>query len=130
MTNKAKVQAVIDRIANGESENGACEAEGISRNTFRSAALKHLAADDYARALGLLAHDQVEKLEKTIADMRDGTIDAAMARVEIEARKWFASKFLPRQYGDKTAVEHSGELGLTGLADTLQKARERAKDTG
>ena len=35
--------------------------------------------------------------------MRAGVIDAQMARVEIDARKWFASKFLPKQYGDKIA---------------------------
>jgi hypothetical protein len=30
--------------------------------------------------------------------MRAGLIDAAKARVEIDARKWLASKFLPRIY--------------------------------
>lgn len=101
---KDRVDRVIARIEGGESERAACEAEGINRGTFRSAALKQGAADQYARATIALAHAQVEKLEQTIDDMRSGVIDAQMARVEIDARKWFASKFLPKQYGDKVDV--------------------------
>ena len=51
------------------------------------------------------------------------------SKVRIDSRKWLAAKLKPKVYGDRTAVEHSGEVGLTGLADSLQKARERAKDT-
>lgn len=65
--------------------------------------------DHYARALEALAQAQVEALEKTIEDMRTGTIDASMARVEIDARKWFASKFLPKRYGDKLDVTSDGK---------------------
>lgn len=100
-SNQDKVAAVIERIANGESERSACVAEDISRATFRTTALRQQAGDQYAKALYGLAHDQAEKLEQTIDDMRAGVIDAQMARVEIDARKWFASKFLPKQYGEK-----------------------------
>ena len=58
-----------------------------------------------------MANAQAEALEKTIDDMRAGVIDAQMARVEIDARKWFASKFLPKQYGDKITQEHTGADG-------------------
>jgi hypothetical protein len=57
-----------------------------------------------------LALDQVEKLEATIQDMRDGTLDPAIGRIEVDARKWFASKFLPKRFGDKVEVEHSGSV--------------------
>lgn len=103
---EAQVKEVLRLIEeDGLSENGACEKIGISRNTFRSAALKVQAADEYARAMAALAAQQVEKLEQSIDDMRSGVIDAAMARVEIDARKWFASKFLPKVYGDK--IDHN-----------------------
>ena len=52
-------------------------------------------------------------MEKTILDMRKGRIDAQMARVEIDARKWFACKFLPRFYGDKVDVKHEGGISIT-----------------
>ncbi len=132
------VNTVLDLIEAGQSETAACAAVGIPRSTFRSMALRVQAGDQYARALEGLARDQVEKIELTIDDMRAGVIDAAQARVEIEARKWFASKFLPRVYGSKVAHEISGrngepldfgnhELGAR-LAAILEAARQRAGD--
>lgn len=100
---------VIDLIDSGMSENASCLQVGINRATFRAAALRVGAGDIYARALESLAQDQTEKLEQVIQDMRDGVIDASQARVEADVRKWFASKFLPRRYGDK--LEHSGPNG-------------------
>lgn len=108
-TNAEKVEAILARMEAGETERAACLAESMVRGTFRSAVLKHQAADQYARALTGLAYDQIEKLEQTIDDMRSGLIDAQMARVEIDARKWFASKFLPKQFGDKVALTGGGE---------------------
>lgn len=109
-----QVADVLALIESGKSENAACIEVGINRATFRAAALRHEAGDSYARALEALAQDQIEKLEVTIEDMRGGRIDAAMARVEIDARKWFASKFLPKRFGDKIEVDnrHSGSVGF------------------
>jgi hypothetical protein len=114
MTDKAEqVKRVIELIEEGMSERSACAEVGISRSTFRTTALKVNSGDHYARALEALAADQVEKAEQVIEDMRNGVIDAQQARVELDARKWFASKFLPKRYGDKAEVEHSGNVGLT-----------------
>ena len=99
-----KVALVIEAMRSGQSENAACIAAGLSRSTFRSAALREGIGDKYAGALSALAGAQAEKLEQAIDDMRAGTIDAQMARVEIDARKWFASKFLPARYGDKVQL--------------------------
>lgn len=107
--NEAKVAAVLSYIEEGMSERSACEKADIKRSTFRTTALRHQSGDQYARALYGLAHDQIEKLEQTIQDMRAGTLDPAIGRIEVDARKWFASKFLPKQFGDKVA--------LTGDAD-------------
>lgn len=110
-------------IETGMSENAACGEVGINRATFRAAALRESAGDNYARALEGLAQDQVEKLETAIQDMRDGTIDAAQARVEIDARKWFASKFLPRRYGDRQVLAGDPDAPLHGL--TEQQVEDR-----
>lgn len=110
-TNEEKVAKVLSLIEQGKSERSACEEAGISRSTFRTTALRHQSGDQYARALFGLAHDQVEKLEQTIQDMRDGTLDPQIGRIEVEARKWFASKFLPKQFGDKVTQEISGPDG-------------------
>lgn len=104
MADQAVVEAVIARIEAGESENSACKAEGINRATFRSAALRCQAADKYAQALSALAHAQAEALEQALDDMKAGKLDPQIGRIEVDARKWFASKFLPKQYGDKVAL--------------------------
>lgn len=111
MTNEEKVAKVIELIESGESERSACEKAGINRGTFRTTALRLGVADQYAKALSALAHAQAEALEQAIDDMREGKIDAQMARVEIDARKWFASKFLPKQYGDRVTTELTGANG-------------------
>jgi hypothetical protein len=112
MDRAEQVRRVLELIEDGMSEAAACREVGINRATFR-AALKVTAGDSYARALEALAQDQVEKAEQVIEDMRSGVIDAQQARVELDARKWFASKFLPKRYGDKLDLEHKGEVGLT-----------------
>jgi hypothetical protein len=119
----AQVAIVIELMEQGTSETAACKEVGINRGTFRSAALRFESADAYARGLHVLAQEQTEKLEVAITDMRKGTIDSQQARVEIDARKWFASKFLPKRYGDKIQQEISGGLTTTGdpqaIADQL-----------
>jgi len=108
---KEQVTQIIKMMDEGASERSACEKVGISRNTFRSAALKMNASDQYAKACVAIAQDQVNKIEEAINDMRSGVIDAAMARVEIDARKWTASKLFGRQYGEKVTNEHTGADG-------------------
>lgn len=107
----AQVEAVIALMEDGHSENAACNQIGINRGTFRSAALRNEAADAYARGLVALAQDQTENIEVAIAEMRAGDYDSKAARVEIDARKWLASKFLPKRYGERQQVEHSGDIG-------------------
>jgi hypothetical protein len=113
MDKAEQVRRVLELIEDGMSERSACAEVGISRSTFRTTALRVNSGDHYARALEALAQDQVEKAEQVIEDMRSGVIDAQQARVELDARKWFASKFLPKRYGDKAEVEHKGEVGWT-----------------
>lgn len=111
-----QVRRVIELVEDGQSERSACETVGIARATFRTTALRVISGDHYARALEGLAENQTELMEVALKDMREGTIDAAQARVEIDARKWFASKFLPKRYGDRVAHDHGGQPGNPFLA--------------
>lgn len=100
-----QVREVIACMNEGMSETASCAKVGINRATFRNAALRNEADSEYARALVALAQDQINLTSKAIEDMRKGIIDSQMARVEIDTRKWFASKFLPKQYGDKVQTD-------------------------
>jgi len=109
--NGKKVMKVIELVESGMTERSACMQVGINRMTFRQTALRMKVEIQYARALSALAENQVALLETAIEDMREGKIDAQMAKVEIDARKWFASKFLPKRYGEKITQEISGPDG-------------------
>ena len=69
----------------------------------------------YARAREAQAHAVVDELE----DVARGSLACADAhevqarRLLVDALKWRASKLLPRVYGEKQAVEHSGGVTLT-----------------
>lgn len=100
----AKIEAVLALIESGSSENAACEEVGIHRSTFRQHALSLDLGREYARACVALARDQTDKLDAAIQDMRNGTISPEIGRIEVEARKWFASRLNRQLYGDRVAV--------------------------
>ena len=51
--------------------------------------------------------------EITIGDAVERT------RLQIDARKWYASKLAPKKYGDFKQVEHSGEVGVKRVVSDL-----------
>lgn len=122
-----QVSEVIALVEDGSSESAACEKVGINRATFRAAAMRVGAGDNYARALAALAEDQIEKMEITIQDMRSGVIDAQQARVEMDARKWFASKFLPKKYGEKVMLADSEGNNLPAPQFIIQPVTSRSE---
>jgi len=45
------------------------------------------------------------------------------SRLKIDTIKWVATKLVPRLYGDKTQVEHTGEVGVKALSDEQLKLK-------
>jgi hypothetical protein len=77
-------------------------AQGIERRGFSA---------QYARA----REAQADCWASEIVDLADETLaDAnhvAKARLQIDARKWVASKLMPRKYGDRVSAELTGANG-------------------
>lgn len=59
--------------------------------------------------VGVVVTEKAEGTETKHADMIEHR------KLRIEARKWVASKLLPKKYGDKQQVEHTGKLTLEQL---------------
>lgn len=105
---------ICDRIAEGESLRKICtSAELPSRETVR----KWLREDEgfagqYARA----REEQADYYADKIIEIADEAEDPQKARVQIDARKWVASKLKPKVYGDRIQQDVTiNELdGLTG----------------
>lgn len=113
---------ICRRLAEGESLRGICRGEGMpSHSTVVIWALEdvHGFGNRYARAREVQAHVLVDELVE-IADKpmvgekvtikADGSREVVTgdtvdrARLRYDARKWAASKILPKIYGDRTVI--------------------------
>lgn len=75
-------------------------------------------AEQYARA----REKQAESFAADLVDLAQKAhgLDSAgvnAVRLEVDTRKWIASKMLPRKYGDFQRTELSGELGVKLTSD-------------
>ena len=78
-------------------------------------------ADTLADEIIAIADEQHEVVSET-GKVFDPEVNRDKLRVD--ARKWIASKLKPKKYGDKTEVEHTGDLkiGVVSYASTHDPA--------
>ena len=108
---REKFIAVCELVADGKSLREVCSMEGMPpRRTFMDWIAENR---DDCRALYNAAKDErIHTLaEETIA-IADGTDgargddrDAQVRRVRVDARKWYASRMLPKVYGERLAMD-------------------------
>lgn len=100
---------ICERLADGESLRAICKEEGWpDANTVRRWLIEHEAfRAQYASA----RTDQAEGYAAEIVEIADTDKDPQRARVRVDARKWVASKLLPKVYGEKLAHEVTGAAG-------------------
>ena len=80
-------------------------------------------SEQYARAKGDSGDSDADKIEELAEKVLTGEYDPASARVAIDAFKWTASKKIPKKYGDKQQIEHTGKVGLIDLTDAELKKK-------
>jgi hypothetical protein len=73
-------------------------------------------AERFSRARELRADFRADRIDEIKADVIEGKIDPASARVAIEAERWLASKENPRKFSDRLDLNVS-RTPLDGLAD-------------
>lgn len=95
-------------IAEGKSLRSICEADDMpSAETIRVWLIEDGEFSvQYARA----REEQADFYADAIIDIADTAKDANLARLQIDARKWKASKLQPKKYGDKIDLNHSGAI--------------------
>lgn len=100
--------AILERISRGESLRRICQDKDlVSCDTWlKWCAEKPDLAEQYARA----RERQAEHYASEIIEIADTAEDAQIARLQIDARKWVASKLLPKVYGERQEIEHSGKI--------------------
>lgn len=106
------------------------EPEGFGAQYAHARHIGYLAmADDVLDT----AETPMEGVEHEVADGKDGrTVKEKRAdmlghrRLVVDTKKWLLSKVLPKIYGDKIAVEHSGNVSIE---DRLRAGRARVRGT-
>ncbi len=72
---------------------------------------------NYTRARALQAHSEFDEMKETEGELKAGKIDPHTARVLLDNIKWRLSKMLPRVYGERAHIEHSGSLKVETVKD-------------
>ncbi len=140
-------RAICARVADGESLNTICADDDMPH---RATVFRWLAderhqyfRDLYAEAKRTMA----DAMAEDILDIADnGTNDyktgpdgrkvldfdhIQRSRLRVDTRKWLMAKLMPRKYGDRQALEHSGpDGGDIGHALTVTFQRARNDDHG
>lgn len=107
-----EAQSIKDRvcleIAEGKSLRSICISDDMpSAETIRVWLIEDGEfSAQYARA----REEQADFYADEIIDIADTAKDANLARLQIDARKWKASKLQPKKYGDKIDLNHSGAI--------------------
>lgn len=101
----------------------AAERFGIAYSTVKL----RIAADDglsalYARAREEFAQEMVSRMME-IAETQE---DVQRARLMCDNIKWYAARVLPKQFGDRQEIEHTGKAFERALPDSIETARRVA----
>ena len=123
----------------GMSAVKACEKVGLPWGTFSRFVVEH---EEFAGRYACARTALLERMSHELQDIADtpliGTTTTIKAdggievkegdmiehrRLQIDARKWLLSKLMPKQFGDKQQIEHSGAVDI---ATTLLAARKRS----
>ena len=68
--------------------------------------------EQYTQARNVQAELLFEELQE-IADNQEG--DVMRDRLRVDTRKWYLSKVLPKKFGEKVGLEHSGSIQVKDI---------------
>lgn len=108
------------RLSGGESLRAICEDERLpNRTTVHLWVISDREgfSNQYARA----RQSQALRWAEEIMDIADTDGDVQRSRLQVDTRKWMLSKVLPKVYGEKQQVEHSGVDGAPIITEITRR---------
>jgi hypothetical protein len=129
-------QAILDRLAEGESLRKSAELAGVAASTVlgwvdSDAQFSEQYAHARTRGYQLLADEIIEISDDSSGDVIDtdngqkaNAEFVARSRLRVDSRKWMLSKMLPKVYGDKLDLSHSGEIGIKRIERVIRHAAD------
>lgn len=118
MFSQEKADRILSGLADGKSLRAVCaSSDDLPSHSTVLAWLDNADfaefANQYAivraRSYRLLA-DEIIEISAAPTDAEDSAVSVARARLEVDSRKWMLSKMLPKVYGDKLDLNHSGRI--------------------
>lgn len=143
---------ILERIANGESLRQICLGGDMPTHwtvlgwVEQDEDLSH----QYARAMQMRCEHMADEIQDIADDGQNDWMErlgsdgqpigwqlngehVQRSKLRIDARKWLLAKMMPKKYGDRQEIEHSGgvdvNLGITEVAEEI-RAKLRARDNG
>jgi hypothetical protein len=122
---------ILDRVSLGESLNVICTGAGMPTRKSVYEWLKHDAVfrAAYEFAISMRAEKMAEEIveisdEQPPRDCETGKIDSAWVawqKNRVDARKWTASRLLPKKYGDKVAIGGAEDLPPVQITEIITR---------
>lgn len=105
------IETLLSRLVESDGGiEGVCEADDMPHYVT---VYRWLQNDEDFRKAYVRARETLADVQ-AFRGLRDAVKcnDPAAARVQLDARKWLAAKLDCKTYGDRTAVEHSGNMAV------------------
>ncbi|HFB4648218.1 TPA: hypothetical protein ACE76W_002121, partial [Neisseria gonorrhoeae] len=104
---KDMADKICEKIANGRSLRSICAEDGVPpmKTIYRWLEANEEFRHQYARAREKQADYFAEEIIEIADSAQAESAAVSKAKLQIDARKWAASKIAPKKYGDKTELD-------------------------
>lgn len=122
----AAMVRIVEGAAEGVPVTHICAQEGMPH--FATVCEWRERFPEFDRAYRKARESLAERFAQGIAALADEArgLDSAgvqAVRLQVDTRKWIASRILPHTYGDNVTVEHKGALSIVGASAALRTVR-------
>lgn len=104
-------------LMTGESLRSICQRPGMP--VISTVALWLCRHEEFSEQYARAREIQAEVLAEDCINLADAAIEegaaVAKARLQVDARKWYASKVAPKKYGDR--IQHDQRITVTDMTD-------------
>lgn len=121
-------RSICERIAEGELITAICGEPGMpSRGTvWRWTTEDATFRDDLARATAIATQSMADELLQLVRTPSADQVQASDKRTAAENLRWLLGRRLPKDYGDRQQVEHSGGVSLNVVSGVPTGATEQS----
>lgn len=108
------IDKICELISNGMSLRAVCSQEGMpsTATVCKWLSENQEFSEQYARAREKQADYFVEEIIEIADSVEAESAAVSKAKLQIDARKWAASKIAPKKYGDKVEQQITGNLAI------------------